>query len=162
MKNDLIVRALRYREDYDDSALADSVRARLLALADESADNADRIRAIRRSVRWRWGRSRRHDGYRRADRELLERRQEIEDGLARRLRLLSEDAAHVAGVVSGARDAALDEIAHAVRDRVTALDSTTMVDENYLREREARTRLMLRDLEALERSKGRDGTATAP
>lgn len=155
-KNDLILRAVRDGADYDAATMAALVRGEILALAAEKAQDASRADEVRRAVRRRWGTARHQHDYRRADRELLERREQVNSGLAARLRELSEDPDYVRTLANQARDAALDELASSFRDKARALHSTAMVDEDYPVARTLRMQMIAHDLEELDRS--RNGT----
>ncbi|HEY8591024.1 MAG TPA: hypothetical protein VIL55_15870 [Naasia sp.] len=153
-KNDLILRAFRDGTDYNAEAMAQLVRGEILALAEEKEQDATRADEVRRAVRRRWGRARHQHDYRRADRELLERREQVNSLLAARLRALCDDRTYVRTLADQARDAALDEIAYSMRDKARALHSTAMVDEDYPIARTLRMQMIAHDLEELERTRG--------
>ncbi|MEO8261774.1 MAG: hypothetical protein ABI566_04320 [Pseudolysinimonas sp.] len=110
VKNRQIVRALRDRADYSEKAAMAATREVFRALAREKREDVERLDDIIDRTRDRPGRAQHQTDYRKADAELLERREQVSDILADRLDTLAEDDDYVRGIVDAARNSAWDEI----------------------------------------------------
>ncbi len=110
IKNGIVLRALRDRADFDETAALDAVRTELWDLAVEKEDDAQRIADARDDARDRSGKAVHQSDYRAGDLHTLERREEVSRGLAERLRQLSSDDEYVRAVYARANEAALDEL----------------------------------------------------
>jgi len=139
--NQLILRALRDRDDYDEAHARELVRAEMIALADEKDDDAQRLAATRVAAGTREGVALHQYDYRAADTALLARREKVVRALAGRLRRLSEDGDYVAGVVARAHERAWDEVSGSL-EAVLARTGPPADPEEYRRHRAERMRLV--------------------
>lgn len=110
VKNQILVRALRDSADFDHEWYADAARGELRTLADEAAQEAERLRQVREKVRNRRGVARAADDYRAGDRRRLKRRARVLDELAERLHDHANDDDVIERILADARVRALDEI----------------------------------------------------
>ena len=145
MKNLLIVRAMRDRADYDEAALVAALRAEIGELIGEKEEESTRLEKVLHRARRRKGWASWHDDYRQQDVPVLELRAEITRRLLDRLRALSDDPAFLRGELTGARDAALDEI---IGSRL-APSMPAAMDAQYPEQRERRLELLRQDIEQL-------------
>ncbi len=151
-KNRLIVHALRDGEPFDEAWFAAALREDIEALIEEREADARRLEEARATARRRLGRPRHFHDYRHADVRTLALREQVDRELAKRLRELLDDEEFCRGILSAAREAALDEIVAAQRSRQAELSGFTR-DERYTAEREDRLASVKRDLEALQRAR---------
>jgi hypothetical protein len=112
--NTLIMSSLRDGQNYDERLVLLAVKERLRALAREKEADAERIREQTVEARSRPGMPQSPDDFRALDSASLVRRAEVTEGLARRLREVSNDNTAVAEIALRARDAFLDEFANSV------------------------------------------------
>ncbi len=111
VKNRQIVRALRDRDDYSEKAAVAAAREVFRALAREKREDVERLDDIIEHARDRPGRAQHQTDYRKADAELLERREQVSDILADRLDDIARRRRVPAAASSrAARDSAWDEI----------------------------------------------------
>ena len=152
VKNRQIVRALRDRADYSEKAAMAAAREVFRALAREKREDVERLDDIIEHSRDRPGRAQHQTDYRKADAELLERREQVSDILADRLDELAEDDDFVRQTVDAARNSAWDEIGSSIIAQLMRrpeLDDT----EEYRRERARRIKQLVSvDLPLLEAS----------
>ena len=99
VKNRQIVRALRDRDDYSEKAAVAAAREVFRALAREKREDVERLDDIIEHARDRPGRAQHQTDYRKADAELLERREQVSDILADRLDDIADDDEYLHGVV---------------------------------------------------------------
>ncbi len=151
-KNRLIVHALRDGEPFAQHWFAAALRQDIEALIDERETDARRLEEARATARRRLGRPRHFHDYRHADMRTLALREQVDRELAKRLRALLDDEEFTRGILSSAREAALDEIVAAHRSRQQELSGFAR-DERYTAEREDRLASVKRDLEALQRAR---------
>jgi hypothetical protein len=118
VKNRQIVRALRDRDDYSEKAAIAAAREVFRALAREKREDVERLDDIIEHARDRPGRATHQTDYRKADAELLERREQVSDILADRLDELADDDGYLRGVVDAARNAAWDEIGASIEAKL--------------------------------------------
>ena len=152
VKNRQIVRALRDRADYSEKAAMAAAREVFRALAREKREDVERLDDIIDRTRDRPGRALHQTDYRKADAELLERREQVSDILADRLDELAEDDDFVRQTVDAARNSAWDEIGSSI---IAQLMRRPELDdaEEYDRERARRIKqLVAVDLPLLEAS----------
>ena len=152
VKNRQIVRALRDRADYSEKAAMAAAREVFRALAREKREDVERLDDIIDRTRDRPGRALHQTDYRKADAELLERREQVSDILADRLDELAEDDDFVRQTVDAARNSAWDEIGSSI---IAQLMRRPELDdaEDYDRERARRIKqLVAVDLPLLEAS----------
>jgi hypothetical protein len=88
------------------------------ALAREKREDVERLDDIIEHARDRPGRATHQTDYRKADAELLERREQVSDILADRLDELADDDEYLHGVVDAARNAAWDEIGASIEAKL--------------------------------------------
>jgi len=122
-KNLIIIRALRDHKDFDQAYYVAAVQHEFLTLALEKSTDADRVGEARARAAYRKGTASSQADYRRADLPLLERRITVLTTLAEALTAASQDLELAAGLVSKARETALEEIANAVARETNAADS---------------------------------------
>jgi hypothetical protein len=118
VKNRQIVRALRDRADYSEKAAISAAREVFRALAREKREDVERLDDIIEHTRDRPGRALHQTDYRKADAELLERREQVSDILADRLDDLADDDGYLLEVVDAARNAAWDEIGASIEAKL--------------------------------------------
>ena len=150
VKNRIILGSLRDELDYDEGRYVSAVGDELIALADESEADAERIASHRAGAGSRPGRAQHFHDYRDVDSSTLQRREEYSRRLADRLRALAGDEEFARTTATKAHEAAWDEIAASVKARLTR--AATIGDEpDYVIERMDRLRELTRDLKKLER-----------
>lgn len=146
VRNLMIVRALRDNTDYDEAWYLDATRAELLLLATEKRADAARVAEYLAEATDRSGRPVGPIDYRSEDASTLERREAALLGLAVRLEALGD--AEAGAIVDAAREAALDDIANAIR-------SSSEPSEEYTAARPQRIDQLTADLAMLQlRSSG--------
>lgn len=153
VKNRQIVRALRDRADYSEKVAVSAAREVFRALAREKRDDVDRLDDIIERSRDRPGRALHQTDYRKADAELLERREQVSDILADRLDELSEDDAYLLEVVNAARSAAWDEIGASIEAKLARRPELEAHTREYRDQRARRIGELIKvDLPLLEAS----------
>lgn len=148
VKNLIILRALRDHHDYDEVRIVEAVRQELQNMADEKDADADRLAQLGVDAHQRPGQPAHHDDYRRVDTGAIERREAVSQGLAVRLRELSDDDEFVCELVRTAHGFAWDEIAASVEAKLQA--AAQPVDKNYKLYRNDRLLRLIGDLNDLE------------
>ena len=153
VKNRQIVRALRDRADYSEKNAVAAAREVFRALAREKREDVERLDDIIEAARDRPGRALHQTDYRKADAELLERREQVSDILADRLDDLAEDDEYLLGVVDAARNAAWDEIGASIEAKLARRPELEAHTREYQDQRERRIHELVRvDLPLLEAS----------
>ena len=143
MKNRQIVRALRDRP-ITARRRAVGGRARgLPALAREKREDVERLDDIIEHARDRPGRAQHQTDYRKADAELLERREQVSDILADRLDDIADDDEYLLRVVDAARDAAWDEIGASIIAQLTRRPEMEAHTAEYRAERDRRLKQLI-------------------
>lgn len=141
VKNQAILWTLRDHVDFDHLQYLEAVRQRLLAAADESASDADRVAAQLADPD-------RDDHSDPDEPGRLERRLDVLMGLNERLHSLVDDESYLAGLALSARDAAWEAIGAAVVDAVAR--AAEPPPELTWDERDHELSLLRFDLEELE------------
>lgn len=113
VKNHLIVRALRDREDFDATWFASAVRHEFEQLALQNSAEAARLDSVIARTRRKRGSATHPLDYRAEDRQRLELRRLVLLELARELRSLARDEDVALQIVTEARQQALKEISAA-------------------------------------------------
>jgi hypothetical protein len=153
VKNRQIVRALRDRADYSEKNAVAAAREVFRALAREKREDVERLDDILENTRDRPGRAMHQTDYRKADAELLERREQVSDILADRLDDLAEDDDYLLSVVDAARYAAWDEIGASIEAKLARRPELEAHTREYQDQRERRIHELVRvDLPLLEAS----------
>jgi hypothetical protein len=153
VKNRQIVRALRDRDDYSEKAAIAAAREVFRALAREKREDVERLDDIIDRVRDRPGRAQHQTDYRKADAELLERREQVSDILADRLDELADDDAYLREVVERARDSAWDEIGASILAQLARRPEAEAHTAEYQEQRARRMKQLIAvDLALLEAS----------
>ncbi|MEO8528797.1 MAG: hypothetical protein ABI435_06940 [Pseudolysinimonas sp.] len=144
VKNKGILRTLRDRSDYDGAWYDQRVRKELRRLAEEKAEDADRVTAEIGGARGRSGKGEHASDFRGIDVARLERRLLLLRGLDDRFRELAEDADYVHTLAVASRELASSEIADSVK--ATALRELGPVDRLSDDERATQLRILKDDL----------------
>lgn len=139
VKNHIIVAAIRDGIDFDETALADFVRAEVHKLAREHSGYEEQTKLwATAAVTARGPHADVHD-YRSGDLDALTHREETYSGMAAGLDALAHDSAYVAGILESARLRAWEELAAVIGstlDRMAAVST----EEDYERHRGTRLR----------------------
>jgi hypothetical protein len=151
VKNFIILEALRDGKDFDLDAVQSQVRAELLELADENAENSNRLNELAVGVQTSRGVPGNSEGYEIDDHPTLTKRAVIHMMLGAELERLCEDDEFVAGLAERARVAAWSDVGNAIESRLIAtLDITP--DKFYEDDKDARIRALYNiNLRALEK-----------
>jgi hypothetical protein len=153
VKNRQIVRALRDRTDYNETAAVAAAREVFRALAREKRDEVERLDDIIETTRERPGRALHQTDYRKADATNLDRREQVSDILADRLDDLAEDDEYLLGIVEAAREAAWDEIGASIQAKLLRRPELEAHTREYQEQRDQRIRQLVKvDLPLLEAS----------
>lgn len=144
VKNKGILRTLRDRSDYDGAWYDQRVRKELRRLADEKAQDAERVTHEIGSARGRSGKGEHASDFRSIDVSRLERRRLLLTGLDARFRELAEDADYVHTLATASREMASSEISDSVK--AAALRERGPVDRLTDDERETQLRRLKDDL----------------
>lgn len=155
VKNAIIIRALRDDASFDrDLAVADA-RAEIEAMSREKDDDADRLREVIHTARFRSGRAQHQTDYRSGDIEQLERRLDVSRRLGLRLRELADNQASLEELAEDARDAAWREISSSVQAKLLRKPELAVDTAEYERDRDKR----LHDLIAVDLAKLAEDTS---
>lgn len=120
LKNRIILGALREDRRYDLDVYSGIAREEFETLAAEHDDDAERVAAEYRAATRSVGRAQHQHDYGVADRDQLERRRLMHEGLASALRAFATNETHIRALVQQARDDAWHEIAASIEASLTA------------------------------------------
>ncbi|WP_350348254.1 asparagine synthase [Agromyces sp. G08B096] len=147
LKNRFIVQALRGEEPYDDQRAAAAAREVLYELVQEADETAELSQEERAAASNRDGRSTHQHDYHRADVLNLRRREKVYAEIAKRLWQLREDPEYLAAFAARARDAAWEEVAEVIEQRLDREWPEIEVDAEYELARYERMRELALDLD---------------
>ncbi|WP_127791875.1 hypothetical protein [Agromyces sp. LHK192] len=147
LKNRFIVQALRGEEPYDDDRAVAAAREVLHELIQEAGESAELSHEERAAAANREGRSEHQHDYHRADVLNLRRRERVYEQVAAQLAKLREDPAYLSAFAVRARDAAWDEVAGVIEQRLDRDWTEFEIDAEYELARDQRMIELAEDLD---------------
>ncbi|MGM1017183.1 MAG: asparagine synthase [Actinomycetota bacterium] len=150
VKNHILVGTIALGGVFDIDKYVEDAREALLSMADESQSAAELVTTLRKRARGRHSDPSSTHDYRDRDVRNLRRRAKQSAGVAARLRAMAEDPEALRELVSGAREAAWNDVRSNLDRRLRVEGMRPDQDPDYAVMRDARMQaLRLVDLQAL-------------
>ncbi|WP_353807750.1 hypothetical protein [Agromyces sp. SYSU T00194] len=146
LKNRIIVGALRGEDAFDGERYETVAREILDDLVEELEGSAERVHAVKRKAFSLPGKAAHEHDYRSRDLRNLEHREEVNQAVAARLRVIRDSDQSVQVLVKLARDDAWAEIGGEIARRTAETWHRYEQDPDYEQGRERRMRLLMREV----------------